>query len=266
MKLTLLGSGTSAGVPRIGNDWGRCDPNEPRNRRSRVSLYVEIPTQSGGDIGILIDTSPDLRNQCLANGITDVSHVLWTHDHADHCHGIDDLRAFVYRRDNKPLQCFARPYTADALDRRFGYVFDGDEGYITIGRMHVIERTGRNHSIALAKGVEIAAIDQPHGPVESTGFRITYAGKSIGYATDFSEITGDMVGFYKGCDYLITDCLRRAPHPTHANLNMALELAERTKAGCTVLSHLDKSMDYRTLHAEVRSRAVVGYDGWNAQL
>ncbi|MEO1045036.1 MAG: MBL fold metallo-hydrolase [Pseudomonadota bacterium] len=266
MKLTLLGCGTSAGVPRIGNDWGDCDPNEPKNRRSRVSLHIAIETSADETIGLLIDTAPDLRNQCLAHGISDLSHVLWTHDHADHCHGIDDLRPFTYRRKGKPLHGFGRPYTADALQRRFGYIFAGEDGYVTVADMAVIGKTGRDHAVSIFPGVEIAAIDQPHGPVQSTGFRVSQSGKSVGYATDFSAITEEMVQFYKGCDYLITDCLRREPHPTHAHLGMALDLAERAAVGHAVLTHLDKSMDYRSLCAEVGNRAIVGYDGWKAEL
>lgn len=266
MKLTLLGCGTSAGVPRIGNDWGDCDPEEPRNNRSRVSLHIEIECENNEDINILIDSSPDLRQQCLTNNITDVSHVLWTHDHADHCHGIDDLRTFVYRRKGKPLHGFARPYTADALRRRFGYIFAGEDGYVTVADMRVLQKTGRDHAIDIAPGVRVAAIDQPHGPVQSTGFRVSDGAKSVGYATDFSDITADMIGFYNSCDYLIIDCLRRELHPTHAHLDMALALAEHAEVKNAVLTHLDKSMDYRSLCIEVADRAIVGYDGFKAEL
>lgn len=266
MKLTLLGCGTSAGVPRIGNDWGDCDPNEPRNRRSRVSFHIEIPMESGDTVSIIIDTAPDLRNQCLDNDIHDLTHVLWTHDHADHCHGIDDLRPFTYHNKGNPLQGFARPYTADALNRRFGYIFAGDGGYVSIADMTVIEQTGRDKAVTIAPNVQVAAVDQPHGSVQSTGLRISHAGKSVSYATDFSEITDDMISLYKGCDYLISDCLRREPHPSHAHLALALELAERTEVTHVVLTHLDKSMDYRTLCAEVGNRAIVGYDGWQVDI
>ncbi|MFB0611399.1 MBL fold metallo-hydrolase [Aurantiacibacter poecillastricola] len=250
MKLIVLGSGTSTGVPRIGNDWGECDPAEPRNRRTRVSIIVESDEGSR----LLVDTSPDLRNQLLANDISSIDGVFWTHDHADHCHGIDDLRPLRFGRGG-PIAGFASSETCRRLRNRFGYVFSGQHGYPTIVQLNTLEM------LRIHAGFSVEAVEMPHGPITSTAYRFEADDKSIGYATDFAEITDDMVELFEDIDILVTDCLRREPHPTHAHLGMALELAKRCGAGRTVLSHLDKSMDYAALSEEVPANILVGYDG-----
>lgn len=250
MKLLMLGSGTSTGVPRIGDDWGECDPSESRNRRTRVSIMVE----NAEGRRLLVDTSTDLRHQLLANGIDKVDGVFWTHDHADHCHGIDDLRVMRYDRSG-PLPAFAADETARRLRARFGYIFAGEHGYPTICELNTLER------LRIFAGFGIGHCQMPHGPAKSTAFRFDADGKSIGYATDFSEIVPALVELFQRVDLLVVDCLRRRPHPTHAHLDMALELSRKCAAGRTVLTHLDKSMDYRTLAAEVPKGVEVGYDG-----
>lgn len=246
----MLGSGTSTGVPRVGNDWGECDPEEPRNRRTRVSVMVE------NDAGkrLLVDTSTDLRQQMLTNNIAHIDGVFWTHDHADHCHGIDDLRVLRYGRGG-PISGFAGRDTAYRLKQRFGYVFAGQHGYPTIVSLEELDRL----RMFAEFGVEWCQM--PHGPTETTGYRFEADGKSIVYATDYSAITDEMVEIFEGVDVLVSDCLRRDPHPTHANLELAMELAERCGAGKLVLSHLDKSMDYQTLCDETPDDVVVGFDG-----
>lgn len=250
MKLVLLGSGTSTGVPRIGNDWGLCDPAEPRNRRSRVSIVVE----SDAGQRLLVDTSTDLRSQLLATGIDRIDAVFWTHDHADHCHGIDDLRPMRYGRAG-PIPGYAAGETALRLRQRFGYVFAGQHGYYTVVELDTLDR------LRMCLGFGVANCQMPHGPAQSTAYRFDCDGKSVGYATDFSEITREMVELFDGVDVLVSDCLRREPHPTHAHLGMALELIEASRARTGVLTHLDKSMDYATLQAELPPHVLVGYDG-----
>lgn len=250
MKLIMLGSGTSTGVPRIGNDWGDCDPAEPRNRRSRVSIVVE----SAAGARLLVDTSPDLRHQLLANDIDRVDAVFWTHDHADHTHGIDDLRPMRYGR-GAPLPGYGHDETVRRLRSRFGYVFAGQHGYYTICTIDTLDR------LRMCAGFGVQSCQMDHGPAQSTAFRFDCDGKSIGYATDFSAISREMVDLFRGTDILVVDCLRREPHPTHAHLAMALELAEVTRAGRAVLTHLDKSMDYAAVTNEVPAHVVVGYDG-----
>lgn len=250
MKLLMLGSGTSTGVPRIGNDWGACDPTEPRNRRTRVSILVE----SAAGQRLLVDTSTDLRQQLLANAIDRIDAVFWTHDHADHAHGIDDLRPLRYGRGG-PIPGYAAGETARRLRQRFDYVFAGQHGYPTIVALETLER------LRMTAGFGVAHCQMPHGPAQSTAFRFECDGKAVGYATDFSEITGEMVQLFDRVDLLVVDCLRREPHPTHAHLAMALELIEASRAQTGVLSHLDKSMDYATLAAEVPAHVAVGFDG-----
>jgi phosphoribosyl 1,2-cyclic phosphate phosphodiesterase len=236
-------------VPRIGNDWGECDPTNPRNERTRVSIVVE----SSAGTRLLVDTSPDLRRQLLDNQIDKVDGVFWTHDHADHCHGIDDLRPMRFYR-NSAIPGFAAPDTAHRLKQRFGYVFSGRYGYPTIVELETLDL------LRIHAGFGVQSVEMPHGPMTSTAYRFEADGKSICYATDWAEITSDMVDLFADTDILVTDCLKREPHPTHASLAMALRLAQESRARTTVLTHLDKSMDYATLSAEVPANVVVGYD------
>lgn len=259
MKAVILGCGTSTGVPRLGGesgiDWGNCDPNEPKNRRSRVSIVVENDEGSR----ILVDTSTDCRSQLLASGISRLDAVFWTHDHADHCHGIDDLRPLRYGRGG-PIPGYAAEETVRRLRQRFGYVFAGQFGYPTIVSLENLD------SLRMCAGFAVQSCQMPHGPAQSTAFRFTCDDKSICYATDFSEITREMVELCAATDLLIVDCLRRQPHPTHANLDMALELCEASRASLGVLTHLDKSMDYAMLSAETPDHVTVAYDGMEIRL
>jgi phosphoribosyl 1,2-cyclic phosphate phosphodiesterase len=255
MKMVMLGSGTSTGVPRIGGedgraDWGLCDPDEPRNRRTRASILVE---SAAGD-RILVDTGTDLRQQLLANDIHRLDAVFWTHDHADHCHGIDDLRPLRYGR-SRPIAGYAVDETMRRLRNRFSYVFSGQHGYHTLVEIEGLDR------LRMCVGFGVGWCQMPHGPAQSTAYRFDCDGRSIGYATDFSAITAEMVSLFHGVDLLVTDCLRREPHPTHAHLAMALELVEAARADRAVLTHLDKSMDYATLGRELPPHVEVGYDG-----
>lgn len=255
MKLIVLGSGTSTGVPRIGNDWGDCDPLEPRNRRTRVAIVVE----SADGTRLLVDTPTDLRQQLLATDIARIDGVVWTHDHADHTHGIDDLRPLRMGRGS-PIPGYAADETVRRLRQRFGYVFAGQHGYHTICQLDNLER------VRMIAGIGVTHCQMPHGPAQSTGFRFEQDGKSIGYATDFSEITSEMVALFDKVDVLVVDALRRTPHPTHAHLGMALELIEASRAQRGVLTHLDKSMDYRALCDETPDYVDPGFDGMEIAL
>jgi|TARA_R110000772_G_scaffold15072_11_gene43149 phosphoribosyl 1,2-cyclic phosphate phosphodiesterase len=254
LKLTILGSGTSSGVPRIGNDWGSCDANEPKNRRSRVSILVESPTTR-----ILVDTSPDLRNQFLDNGIDRIDAVIWTHDHADHCHGIDDLRA-VFQQTRKPIPGYARPFALESLKLRFAYAFKGHDYYPSICE-----------GIALEGAVEIGDIavryvDQPHGAITSAGLRFEHQGKSICYATDFGDVTAEMQGLYRNCDLFVVDALRDKPHPTHAHLDMTLALIDEMQPELSLLTHMDNSMDYNHLIGILPEHVRPAYDGYMKEI
>ena len=216
----------------------------------RVSILVE------NDAGarLLVDTPPDLREQFLRCGVTNIDGVFWTHDHADHCHGIDDLRALRYGRSG-PIPGYGVEETVRRLKARFSYVFAGEHGYPTIVKLETLDR------LRLFAGFTVEWCVMPHGPAKSTGFRFGCDGRSIGYATDFSEITAEMVDLFDGVDVLVCDCLRREEHPTHAHLAMAIDLSKRCRVRKLVLTHLDKSMDYMSLCGEVPKGVVVGYDG-----
>lgn len=246
----MLGSGTSSGVPRIGNDWGSCDPANPKNRRTRVSILVESPATR-----ILVDTSPDMRAQLLAADVIHLDAVLWTHDHADHCHGIDDLRQVMHHR-GRPVAGYAHPATMKALRERFAYAFDGRDGYRS-----TIEGAELPAEGALIGDIAVRMVDQPHGYIYSSGFRFDFSGKSIAYATDFHEMTDAMIALYAGVDCLVIDALRERPHPTHPHLGMTLEAIAAIQPGHAILTHMDQSMDYATLAASLPAGVEPGYDG-----
>lgn len=249
MKIRILGSGTSSGVPRIGNDWGDCDPNEPRNRRTRASVLVSTATTR-----ILVDTGPDMREQLIAAGVTDLDAVIWTHDHADHCHGIDDLRQLMHLR-GRPVRGLARPFTMASLRRRFSFVFEGRGGYRTMAEIEELPDHIRIGDI------DVRVVDQPHGGITSAGIRFHNSGKSIVYSTDFNDLTDDMKSVYKDADLWVVDALRRKPHPTHAHLAATLEWIGACGVRSAVLTHMDQSMDYATLCAELPAHVRPGYDG-----
>ncbi len=249
MKVRILGSGTSSGVPRIGNDWGACDPNEPRNRRTRVSLLVEHDGTR-----ILIDTGPDMREQLLAADVDTVDAIIWTHDHADHCHGIDDVRQ-IYHALGRPVLGYARPHTLDALKQRFTYVFAGRQGYPP-----TVEGSPLPDRLTIG-GITINVVDQPHGRITSAGLRFEAGGKIVGYATDFHELTPAMRALYTGLDIWIVDALRYAPHPTHPDVPAVLDWIAELRPARSAFIHMDHSMDYATLVAALPSGVEPGYDG-----
>jgi phosphoribosyl 1,2-cyclic phosphate phosphodiesterase len=249
MKVRMLGCGTSSGVPRIGNDWGDCDPAEPRNRRTRVSLLIEHEEKR-----ILVDTGPDLRTQLLAAEVGAVDAVIWTHEHADHVFGIDDLRQ-VYHLLGHPVSGYARRATRERLEAMFGYVFHGRHGYPPTVAIHDLPDVLRIGAIT------VRVVDQPHGSISSAGLRFEAAGRSVGYATDISGMTDEMRMLYQGLDVWIVDALRRRPHPTHPDLAQALGWIADLKPRRSALTHMDQSMDYAALVKELPPGVEPGYDG-----
>ena len=254
MKLRILGCGTSSGVPRIGNDWGACDPAEPRNRRRRVSILVEA-----GAARILVDTGPDLREQLLDADVDRVDAIIWTHDHADHCHGIDEVRQLFHKRGG-PVPGYARPETLAALRTRFAYAFRGNDGYPpTIDSRTLPDR--------LVFGeIEIATVDQPHGTIHSAGLVFTSNGRKLVYSTDFNALTDGMRIAYQNADVWIVDALRRHPHPTHPHLSQALEWIEDLAPKTALLTHMDQSMDYAALCADLPAHVRPAHDGLEVEL
>ncbi len=249
MKITLLGTGTSSGVPRIGNDWGNCDPLDPRNRRRRVSILVQ-----SGDTTILVDTGPDMREQLLDAGVSAVDAVFYTHDHADHTHGIDDLRG-LYNITKKRVQCYANEPTLTLLHARFGYIFKGEHGYPSIAQANRVAETHRIGRIT------VRSFRQIHGMIDSVGYRFEADGGSCVYSTDLNAIARDAHPLLEGMDLWILDCLRRKPHPSHPHLALALEWVQRFRPRRTLLTHMDSSMDHKTLTAELPPGVEPGYDG-----
>ncbi|MDP1907394.1 MAG: MBL fold metallo-hydrolase [Hyphomicrobium sp.] len=254
MNVRILGCGTSTGVPRIGNDWGACDPAEPRNRRTRSSILIDSDGQR-----ILVDCGPDLREQLLAAGTADLAAVIVTHDHADHCHGIDDLRQ-VAQHIGRQVPLYARPETLRRLAKRFAYAFDGTPLYPAVLDPRPVE-----DELSLAQAT-LRFVDQPHGGITSLGIRADEGGASIAYAIDFHDMTEAMASLYQGVDLWICDCLQRSPHLTHAHLGAVLDWARDLKIGQLVLTHLDKSMDYATLARELPDWAAPAFDGQEVEL
>ena len=249
MKLRILGCGTSFGVPRIGGDWGECDPSEPRNRRRRASILIEHK-----DVRILVDTSPDLREQLLDADVEQLDAVIWTHDHADHCHGIDDLRQ-IYHVRGSAIPGFAREATLESLRKRFTYVLEGKGGYPAIVAAERLPDEIRIGEIV------VRVVDQPHGNITSAGLRFEAEGRSICYSTDCNALTKAMRETFEGTDLWVVDALRRRPHPTHPNLALALEWIGALRPGRAILTHMDNSMDYRSLLAELPVGVEPGFDG-----
>jgi phosphoribosyl 1,2-cyclic phosphate phosphodiesterase len=249
VRIRVLGCGTSTGVPKIGNDWGQCDPNEPRNARLRTSILVE----SAGE-KMLVDCGPDLRQQLLAAEVGRLDGLIVTHAHGDHCHGIDELRP-VSQAIGGPVPLHARAAVLEELRLRFAYAFDQSEFYRPIV-------DGRELGQELIFGnARVRFVDQPHGGPTSLGMRFDEEGHSVGYAIDFSDLTGDMAALYNGVDVWIADCLTRRPHPTHANLDSVLGWARDLRVGQVYLVHMGNGLDYRTLTAELPDWAAPAYDG-----
>jgi len=254
MRVTVLGCGPSTGVPLIGGNWGRCDPGDPRNRRRRVSVLVEI-----GGVVILIDTSPDLREQLLDAGVTRIDAVVLTHAHADHLHGIDDLRS-VNRLMQRAIPLYADARTSAEMGRRFDYVFEPVE---EPGRFY--KPTLLAHEIVgpfEIRGISVLPFVQDHGFSTTLGLRIG----GFAYSTDVTELDDSAFAVLQGVELWIVDCLRREPHPTHSHLAKTLAWIARVRPQRAVLTHMDQSLDYRELSAELPSGVEPGCDGLAIEL
>ncbi|MEM9393069.1 MAG: MBL fold metallo-hydrolase [Pseudomonadota bacterium] len=255
LKFTILGCGSSGGVPRLGGHWGDCDPQNPRNRRSRCSLLVERVSESG-TTRALIDTSPDMRSQLLAAEVGTLDAVVFTHPHADHTHGLDDLRMIVFNM-RKRLNVWADSSTQASLMARFGYAFVQPSGspYPPILDMHtidgVVEIGGQGGTLRL-EPFEVA-----HGTIDALGFRIG----DLAYLPDVSELTDDARALLTDLGVWIVDALRRDPHPTHAHLAQTLEWIDEIAPGQAVLTNMHIDLDYDTIEAETPAHVTPAYDG-----
>ena len=249
MRVRILGCGTSTGVPRIGNDWGLCDPNEVRNVRLRTSILVESAAER-----MLVDCGPDLRQQLLAANVGSLDGLIVTHAHGDHCHGIDELRP-VSQALGGPVPLYARGDVLVELELRFAYAFGQTDFYRPIVEARMIAEE-------LSFGqTKVRFVDQPHGAQKSLGLRFDEGDHSIGYAVDFSRLSSEMAFLYQGVDVWIADCLTRKPHPTHMHLDALLATAKDLRVGQLYLVHMGNSLDYRQLCAELPDWAAPAYDG-----
>lgn len=254
MRVRILGCGTSTGVPKIGDDWGKCDPNEPRNYRLRSSILVE-----SGNARVLVDCGPDLRQQLLTAQIGTVDAVVVTHDHGDHVHGIDELRPLAQAID-RPVPVFSDEATLASLRQRFAYAFAQTEFYRPIVEGRVL--TGKEYF----GEATLRIAEQPHGTMTTLGLRFDEGERSLSYAIDFNELTNDMMRLYEGVDVWIADCLTRTPHPTHAHLDAVLSAARDLRVGQVYLTHMGNGLDYRTLVAELPDWAAPAHDGLEIML
>jgi phosphoribosyl 1,2-cyclic phosphate phosphodiesterase len=262
LRFTILGCGSSMGVPRPALGWGACDPNNARNRRRRTSLLIDRQGPTGRT-RVLVDTSPDLREQLLAAEVEWLDGVLMTHEHADHTHGIDDLRPLFVRKRRR-IDLHANEPTATALRARFGYCFEKPPGseYPPILTEHRLV-PGRAVSIA-GEGGPITAlpIQQQHGDIVSLGFRIG----GFGYSCDLSGLPAESATALAGLDVWVLDALRYSPHPSHFSVADALDWIGRLKPARAILTNLHADLDYETLRRELPSQVEPAYDGMIVEL
>lgn len=256
-QLTILGCGSSGGVPRIGGIWGACDPSEPKNQRRRCSVLIEKKTQDAAT-RVLVDTSPDMREQLLDVNINSVDGVLYTHDHADHVHGIDDLRVIaLHNRKRVPVYFDER--TGHALRKRFKYCFEAPKGSpyppildaTTLQDMHAFHIEGEGGEI------EIMPFAQHHGDILSYGFRFG----NVAYSSDVSDLPESSLPALENLDMWIVDALRYSYHPSHFSVEQALEWIERLKPKKAILTHMHVDLDYQQLKEQLPDHIVPAYDG-----
>jgi phosphoribosyl 1,2-cyclic phosphate phosphodiesterase len=255
MRFTILGCGSSGGVPRLGGHWGDCDPTNPKNNRRRCSLLIERETPEG-ITRVLIDTSPDLRAQLLDAGVGELDAVVYTHSHADHVHGLDDLRMIVFNMRRR-LAVWADGDTQNDLYSRFGYAFmqPDDSPYPPILDMHTIKGditiTGKGGDITLTP------FRANHGSIDALGFRIL----DLAYLPDAVRLYDEALPHLQNLDCWIVDALRRTPHPTHAHLAMTLDWIAQMAPRRAVLTNMHIDLDYQTVLDETPDHITPAHDG-----
>ncbi len=256
LEVTILGSGSSGGVPRADGDWGACDPAEAKNRRRRCSLLVRRKGE-GAQTTVLVDTSPDLREQAIAAEIRRIDAVLFTHDHADQVHGIDDLRAFFLRQRAR-IPAWMDEATREVLEKRFSYIFENTGGYPAILSSQALPPYGQPFEINGPSGaIPVNTFDQEHGHIRCVGYRFG----PVAYSPDVNGLPEDAFEALAGVDTWIVDALRYTPHPTHAHLERTLEWIARVKPRRAILTNLHIDMDYSTLLATLPESVEPAFDG-----
>ncbi len=245
MRLTILGCGTSGGVPKIPEYWGACDPKNPKNRRRRASVLIEQ-----GDTCLLVDTTPDLREQVLSAKVQHLDAVLYTHDHGDHTHGIDDLRGF-YQKCRQRINVYGDQLTMKNLEQRFAYVFHAQNGYPAICEANIITQPFH------VGDIKVIPFEQIHGNTKSLGFRFG----DIAYSTDLNGLPKSAIKALEGVKVWVVDALRYDPHPTHSHLAQTLEWIDIIKPDRAIITHMTWDMDYATLLQDLPRGVEPAYDG-----
>jgi phosphoribosyl 1,2-cyclic phosphate phosphodiesterase len=262
LEVRILGCGSSGGVPRLGEggpNWGACDPGNPKNRRLRCSILV---TQRGveGETRVLVDTSPDLREQLLAARVGRLDGVLITHDHADQTHGMDDLRVVVLSQQGKKLDMWSDAFALDSLHRKFRYIFETPphRDYPPIVTAHRLAEPFSLFEISGAGGpVPVRAFGQSHGRIRSLGFRFG----PLAYSPDVDGLDEEAFAALAGVECWIVDALRHTPHPSHAHLARTLHWIDRVKPARAILTNMHVDMDYESLKRELPPDVEPAYDG-----
>jgi phosphoribosyl 1,2-cyclic phosphate phosphodiesterase len=263
LTVTILGCGSSMGVPRVALGWGECDPANPKNRRRRCSLLVERANPQGHRTRVLVDCSPDLRAQLIDAEVDWLDGVLLTHEHADHTHGIDDLRPLFIRRRHRVAVYMDEP-TSRTMRARFGYCFLQPPGseYPPIATEHRLV-PGRSVAIEGQGGmIEVLPVLQEHGDIPSLGFRFG----NLAYSADIKSLPPESIGSMAGLDVWIVDALRRTPHPSHLSLDEALSWIARIKPKRAILTNLHAELDYETLRAQLPPNIEPAYDRMTIEL
>lgn len=254
MKITILGCGSSAGVPMIGCACAVCASDNPKNNRTRVSILVETQGKA-----ILVDVSPDLRQQALRHHIRSVDAIILTHAHADHCHGIDDLRSFNFHK-NQQINMFSSSKTLEEVQRRFEYAFKPpmpEYGWFRPALTPKIVDIGAPEPFIAAECVAVQPFIQWHGKSQTMGMRIG----NMAYSTDVNHLPEEAFAHLHHLDVWIVDCLRYEKAPTHAHLALTLEWIARVKPKRAILTHLGHEFDYETLRCELPENVKPAHDG-----
>ena len=258
LKLKILGSGCSTGVPRIDGYWGACDPNNPKNRRSRCSAWFGLYHDDAPDrlTSVVIDTAPEFREQMVRAGVRAIDAILWTHDHADQTHGIDDMRAFTFARGG-PIDGYMDEATRETFRRRFGYVFTGLMGYPPICNDRLIPPHGTPWAIEGEGGaLPVVTFAQHHGPIQSVGYRIG----DIAYSSDISDIPEESYPALEGLKLWVVDAMRHKPHATHSHVEKTLAWIEHFRPEHAVLTNLHQELDYDALRRELPANVEPAFD------
>lgn len=264
LEVVILGCGASGGVPRADGAWGACDPSDPRNRRSRCSLLVRRLSGGGPEnqTTLIVDAAPEFRQQAVAAGTRRVDALLLTHDHADQCHGLDDIRAFSMTQRTR-IPCWADRPTMATLGRRFEYIFEGEGLYPPIAQFHEVPRFGEVFAISGPSGdIPVIAFDQDHGPVRSLGYRFG----ALAYSSDVVDLPESAFMMLQDLDVWIVDALRYRPHPTHAHVAKALEWIERVRPKRAILTNMHVDLDYLELSAQLPPHVEPAFDGMRVEV